>query len=83
MRSAFSRLITFINHLLAYAFSTLVELWIRRYVSQVTICDDTVVIDKREVVPLAPTASTHYEAVIAAGKLSLHVVPKEVKYGTR
>ena len=41
MKKAFSRLITFINHLLAYLVSTLVERWLRKHVTSVRIISYT------------------------------------------
>ena len=41
MKRAFSRLITFINHLLAYLVSTLVERWLRKHVTGVRIISYT------------------------------------------
>ena len=41
MKKAFSRLITFINHLLAYLVSTLVERWLRKHVTSVRMISYT------------------------------------------
>lgn len=41
MKKAFSRLITFINHLLAYLVSTLVERWLRKHVTSVRVISYT------------------------------------------
>lgn len=44
MKHAFSRLITYINHLLANVLSTFVEHWLRRYVTgYVIIRDDEII----------------------------------------
>lgn len=49
MKKAFSRLITFINHLLAYLVSTLVKRWLhKRVVISIIDRDDIVVIVKSE-----------------------------------
>lgn len=74
MKKAFSRLITFINHLLAYLVSTLVKRWLNKSVIQIHVYNYMVDSQPR-VIEADGFTIEHNE-----GEKILVVVAKEVRY---